>query len=184
SDVILPAANTVGELYSRGRLDKTERAFLLNVVMELVDLAKFNVRPVERKPNASSLCVAGSGDKAILTKSAAVAFQILGWDSRYVGDIEELIDPFFDIDFQRYISHVWANKRGLMIICIFSSSEASLRFLSSTANAMKGRLKGELRLGVSATEELRQVAEEGSDYVAKDLLSLTEWAEREYNLVK
>ncbi|MGH9992520.1 MAG: B12-binding domain-containing protein, partial [Nitrososphaera sp.] len=41
SDVILPAANTVGELYSRGRLDKTERAFLLNVVMELVDLAKF-----------------------------------------------------------------------------------------------------------------------------------------------
>ncbi|MGI0024340.1 MAG: hypothetical protein ACREA4_04245, partial [Nitrososphaera sp.] len=114
----------------------------------------------------------------------AVAFQILGWDSRYVGDIEELIDPFFDIDFQRYISHVWANKRGLMIICIFSSGEASLRFLSSTANAMKGRLKGELRLGVSATEELRQVAEEGSDFVAKDLLSLTEWAEREYNLVK
>ncbi len=184
SDVILPAANTIGELYSRGRVDKTERAFLLNIVMELVDLAKFSVRPVEQKSNASSLCVAGSSDKTILAKSAAVAFQILGWDSRYVGDIEELIDPFFDIDFQRYISRTWANKRGLMVVCIFSSSEASLRFLSSTAKAMKGRLKGELRLAVSATEELQQVAEEGSDHIAKDLLSLTEWAEREYSRVK
>ena len=184
SDVILPAANTIGELYSRGRLDKTERAYLLNIVMELVDLAKFSARPVEQKSNASSLCVAGSGDKIILAKSATVAFQILGWDSRYIGDIEGLIDPFFDIDFQRYISRIWANKRGLMVVCIFSSSEASLRFLSSTAKAMKGRLKGELRLAVSATEELRQVAEEGSDHIAKDLLSLTEWAESEYSRVK
>jgi methanogenic corrinoid protein MtbC1 len=180
TDVIMPAANTVGELYSRGRLDKTERAFLLNLIMELIDLVKFNSRPAEQKANANVLIVAGSSDRVHAAKSAAVAFSALGWDSIYIGDVEEQIDPFFDIDFQRYVARVWGNKRGTMLICIFSSGEGALRFLSSTAKAMKGRLKGELRIATLATPELQAAAEENSDYVAKDLLSLVEWAERQH----
>ena len=184
TDVVVPAVNTIGELYSRGRLDKTERTFLLNLVLELIDLIKFNVRPAEQKANASVLVVAGSDDKVHLAKSAAVAFLALGWDSIYIGNVEEQIDPFFDIDFQRYISRIWGNRRGLMLVCIFSSGEGSLRFLSSTTKAMKGRLKGELRIGVFATPELQAAAEENSDHVAKDLLSLVEWAERQYHIAK
>ncbi len=184
TDVVLPAVNTVGELYSRGRLDKTERAFLLNLLMELIDLVKFNIRPSEQKANAHMLAVAGSEDKDHVAKSAAVAFSALGWDSLYIGDVEEQIDPFFDIDFQRYVSRIWGNKRGLTLVCIFSSGEGSLRFLSSTAKAMKGKLRGELRIAAIATPELQASAEENSDHVAKDLLSLVQWAEREYNIVK
>jgi methanogenic corrinoid protein MtbC1 len=184
TDVVMPAVNTIGELYSRGRLDKTERTFLLNLLLELIDLVKFNVRPAEQKANASVLVVAGSEDKVHVAKSAAVAFLALGWDSIYIGDVENQIDPFFDIDFQRYISRIWNNRRGLMLVCIFSSGEGSLRFLSSTAKAMKGRLKGELRIAVFATPELQAAAEENSDHVAKDLLSLVEWAEHQYGIAK
>ncbi len=184
TDVIVPAVNTIGELYSRGRLDKSERTFLLSLMLELIDLVKFNVRPEEQKRNASVLIVAGSYDKVHVAKSAAVAFLALGWNSIYIGDVEEQIDPFFDIDFQRYISRVWSNRHGMMLVCIFSSGEGSLRFLSSTAKAMKGRLKGELRIAVLATQELQAVAEENSDHVAKDLLSLVEWAERQYTNTK
>lgn len=184
TDVIMPAVNTVGELYSRGRLDKTERAFLLNLMLELIDLVKFNVRPAEQKAGANVLIVAGSYDNVHIAKSAAVALLVLGWDSIYIGDVEEQIDPFFDIDFQRYISRVWGSKRGLMLVCIFSSGEGSLRFLSSTAKAMKGRLRGELRVAILSTPELQATAEENSDYVAKDLFSLVEWAERQHSLVK
>ena len=74
ADVVLPAVNTVGELYSRGRLDKTERSFLLNLMMEIIDLVKFNVRVSEQKANAYTLAVAGSDDKVHVAKSAAVAF--------------------------------------------------------------------------------------------------------------
>ncbi len=184
TDVIIPASNTVAELYSRGRLDKTERAFLTSLMMELVDLAKFNARPVEQKANANAIFVAGSEDKVFLTKCASVAFQILGWDAIYIGNVEQQIDPFFDIDFQRHISRVWGERRGLMIVCIFSSGEGALKFLSSTSRAMKGRVKGELRIAVSATPELQQAAEESSDFVARDLPSLAEWSERQYNATK
>ena len=183
SDIVLPTVNTIGELYARGRLDKTERTFLLNLMIEFVDLVKFNSHPAAQKMNAHVLSVVGSEDRIHLAKSAAVAFQILGWDSVYIGNVEGQIDPFFDIDFQRYISRTWANSHGLMIICIFSSGEGSLRFLTLTAKAMKGRLKGELRIASSTIQELHAVAEENSDYVTKDLLQLTEWAEREYNSI-
>ena len=181
ADVILPAVNTIGELYSRGRLNKTERVFLLNLIMELIDLIKFNVRPAEQKAHAQVVCVAGSDDRIHIAKSAAVAFLARGWDSSYIGDVGDQIDPFFDIDFQRYLLRTWGSKHGLMLVCIFSSGEGSLRFLSSTAKQLKAKIKGELRVGSLTTQELQPVAQESSDYVAKDLLALVEWAERELN---
>jgi methanogenic corrinoid protein MtbC1 len=181
TDVVLPAVNTIGELYSRGRLNKTERTFLLNLMMELIDLVKFNVRPKEQKANAYALCVAGSEDRVHIAKGAAVALLARGWDSSFVGDVGEQIDPFFDIDFQRYLLRLWSNKHGLMLVCIFSSGEGSLRFLSSTAKEMKGKIKGDLRITAVTTQQLQPVAEESTDYVAKDLMALIEWAEREFN---
>jgi methanogenic corrinoid protein MtbC1 len=181
TDVILPAVNTIGELYNRGRLNKTERTFLLSLMMELIDLVKFTLRPTEHKANAHVICVASSENRVHLAKSTAVAFLARGWDSSYIGDVEQQIDPFFDIDFQRYVSRLWDNKRGLMLICIFSSGEGSLRFLLSTTKAMKGRLKGELRITAMTMQEQQQGAEEeGADYLAKDVISLVEWAEHEY----
>jgi len=181
ADVIVPAVNTIGELYSRGRLNKTERVFLLNLMMELIDLIKFNVKPAEQKAHAQVVCVAGSDDRIHIAKSSAVALLARGWDSSYIGDVGEQIDPFFDIDFQRYLLRTWSSKHGLMLVCIFSSGEGSLRFLSSTAKQMKAKIKGELRVGALTTQELHPVAQESSDYVAKDLLALVEWAEREFN---
>ena len=181
TDVILPAVNTIGELNSRGRLNKTEQTFLLNLMMELIDLVKFNVRPKEQKANAHALCVAGSEDRVHIAKGAAVALLARGWDSSYIGDVGGQIDPFFDIDFQRYLLRLWSNKHGLMLVCIFSSGEGSLRFLSSTVNEMKGKIKGDLRITAITAQELQPVAEESSDYVAKDLVALIEWAEREFN---
>ena len=181
ADVILPAVNTIGELYSRGRLNKTERVFMVNLMMELIDLIKFNIRPAEQKAHAQVVCVAGTEDRIHIAKSAAVALLARGWDSSYIGDVGDQIDPFFDIDFQRYLLRTWGSKHGLMLVCIFSSGEGSLRFLSSTAKQMKAKIKGELRVGVLTTQELHPVAQESSDYVAKDLLALVEWAEREFN---
>jgi B12 binding domain/HTH domain len=184
TEIMVPILNTIGELYSRGRLNKTERIFLLNLMMELIDLIKFNVKPTEHKVNAQVVCVAGSEDRVYVAKSAAVALLSRGWSSTYIGNVGDHIDPFFDIDFQRYLLRLWTNKRGLMLICVFSSGEGSVRFLTTTANGIKGKIKGELRIAVVTTQQLQLTAEENSDYVGKDISALVEWAEREFNFRK
>ncbi|MER3408257.1 MAG: hypothetical protein C4292_05850 [Nitrososphaera sp.] len=190
TDAILPAANTAGELYSRGRIGKTERLHLATLMGELVDLVKFNARPAENLAvmDAHAVCLAGTGDMVMAAKSAAVALGIMGWDARYVGNVEQEIDPFFDIDLQRYLVRAWAGKRGLMVVCAFSSEEGALKFLTSTARAMRGRLKGELRV-VAFTQQQQTasarsaegVAEAGaaSDYAATDIRSLLDWCGRQ-----
>src|SRR5918911_1583362 len=178
TEVILPTINTLNELYNRGRLGRTERISLLNMVLELIDLIKFNLQPAEIKPNAHAIGVVGSEDQIYNAKIGVVTLKILGWNSLYLGNVERHIDPFFDIDFQRYIAKVWGNKLGLMFICIYSTEESSLRFLSAAAKLMKSKLKGQVNIILISTPDLKLVTETiDADYIAKDLQSLIGWSE-------
>jgi len=183
TDVILPTVNTLNELYNRGRLGVTERISLLNMISELVDLLKFSIRPDRIKPNAYAISVVGSEDRICHAKIGALALQILGWNSSYIGNVEHYIDPFFDIDFQRYVAKIWNNKKGLMIILIYSSEEGSLRFLSATIKSIKGKLKAEIKMILLSTPDLLSLSETtGADYVANDIQSLIEWTENQYRI--
>lgn len=180
TDVIMPAVNTIGELYSVGRLSRSERSYFLNLLGELTDLVKLNAqsRPSSLR-NAHAIIVAGSADRGLAAKCAAGALALEGWDTKYLGSVEHEIDPFFDIDFQRFVSKEWADKSGSLVIGIFTSGEGSLRFLCSASRALKGRLKGELRIGIQTTPELLAIGEENGDFAGKDLESFLNWCARQ-----
>ena len=181
TDVLLPTVNTINELYNRGRLGKTERISFLNSILELLDLLKFNLQAIETKINAHAISVAGSEDRIYHGKSGSILLQILGWSSSYIGSVEQHLDPFFDIDFQRYIAKVWNAKNGLMLICIHSSDEASLRFLLSATRSMNTKLKGRVEVILITSPELELVSQDiGADYVTTDIQSMVEWAEQEF----
>ena len=182
SEVIIPTYNTLNELYDRGRLGETERTSILTTLADTIELIKFNSQVESTMQNAHVLFVAGSEDRIVLAKSGALELKLLGWNSSYIGNVERLIDPFFDIDFQRYIIKSWNEKRGLMILCIFSSQESSLRFLSLAASSLKSKLKGELYTVIFTTSELAKRHEDiGADAAFNNIQSLVEWCEKKYS---
>ena len=182
SEVIIPTYNTLNELYDRGRLGETERTSILTTLADTIELIKFNSQVESTMHNAHVLFVAGSEDRIVLAKSGALELKMLGWNSSYIGNVERLIDPFFDIDFQRYIIKSWNEKRGLMILCIFSSQESSLRFLSLAASSLKSKLKGELYTVIFTTSELAKRHEDiGADAAFNNIQSLVEWCEKKYS---
>lgn len=182
SEVIIPTYNTLNELYDRGRLGETERTSILTTLADTIELIKFNSQVESTMQNAHVLFVAGSEDRIVLAKSGALELKMLGWNSSYIGNVERLIDPFFDIDFQRYIIKSWNEKRGLMILCIFSSQESSLRFLSLAASSLKTKLKGELYTVIFTTSELAKRHEDiGADAAFNNIQSLVEWCEKKYS---
>ena len=181
TDIVLPTVNTINELYNRGRLGKTERISYLNSITELLDLLKFNVQSIEIKDNAYAIAVAGSEDRMYYARGGAIALQILGWSSSYIGNVEQHIDPFFDIDLQRYITKVWNKKDGVMLICIYSSEESSLRFLLSATGSIKTKLRGHIDIIAVTNPELQPVSQDiGADYVTGDIQSMITWAEQQY----
>jgi predicted transcriptional regulator len=179
-DVILPTLNTINELYDRSKLGKTEKIYLINVIMEISELLKFNLTRDSINQDIFAMSVAGSEDATYNAKLGALAYQMLGGLSIYLGNVEGQLDPFFDIDFQRFILKSCSNKIGLMVVIICSSKESSLRFLTTAAVSIKDRLKGKLKIVTMTTPELESLSEHiGVDFMAKDLQSLINWTEKE-----
>jgi hypothetical protein len=69
-----------------------------------------------------------------------------------------------------------------MILCVFSSQESSLRFLSLAASSLKSKLKGELYTVIFTTSELAKRHEDiGADAAFNNIQSLVEWCEKKYS---
>jgi DNA-binding transcriptional ArsR family regulator len=185
SDIVLPTFNTLNELYARGRLGKTERESLLTILSEIIDLIRFNSQLETTRPDAHVLFVTSSEDKIFVAKTGALSLRILRWNSSYIGNVEGYIDPFFAIDFQRYITRVWNNKRGLKVLCILSSQETSLRFLSLAANTLKTKLTGEFFVALLTSPELSEKIEHiGADVAFSNIQSLVDWCDKKYRNYK
>ena len=179
--MVLPTVNIVDNLYSRGRIGESERLSVLTFAMDLVAFIRFLPHDDLNKLRAHSLCVAGSEDSIHFAKIASTLLHLSGWDSTFIGNVEQKIDPFFDIDIQRYIMKTYGNRKGLILILIFSFSENTLRFLCNALKSSKARFSGDIRLVLFTKDILCDMALTlGPDFVSSDFGSLIKWAEHEY----
>jgi hypothetical protein len=176
TDVFLPTVNTVSELYSRGRLNRAERINFQSVVIEILDFVKYSTYSGEKRPNISALIVCGSEDAIIHSKIIELSLRLENCDTRYIGNVEGVLDPFFDIDFQRYVTKLWGSKTGVVILCICSSVESSLRFLYSAAHVLRNKLAARLILCLMTNSEIRNAYDfESANHVAVSPLDLLLW---------
>jgi hypothetical protein len=176
TDVFLPTVNTVSELYSRGRLNRAERINFQSVVIEILDFVKYSTFTGEKRPDISALFVCGSEDAIIHSKIIELSLRLENCDTRYIGNVEGVLDPFFDIDFQRYVTKLWGSKTGVVILCICSSVESSLRFLYSAAHVLRNKLAARLILCLMTNSEIRNAYDfESADHVAVSPLDLLLW---------
>lgn len=176
TDVFLPTVNTVSELYSRGRLNRAERINFQSVVIEILDFVKYSTYSGEKRPDISALIVCGSEDAIIYSKIIELSLRLENCDTRYIGNVEGVLDPFFDIDFQRYVTKLWGSKTGVVILCICSSVESSLRFLYSAAHVLRNKLAARLILCLMTNSEIRNAYDfESADHVAVSPLDLLLW---------
>jgi hypothetical protein len=176
TDVFLPTVNTVSELYSRGRLNRAERINFQSVVIEILDFVKYSTYSGEKRPNISALIVCGSEDAVIHSKIIELSLRLENCDTRYIGNVEGVLDPFFDIDFQRYVTKLWGSKTGVVILCICSAVESSLRFLYSAAHVLRNKLAARLILCLMTNSEIRNAYDfESANHVAVSPLDLLLW---------
>jgi hypothetical protein len=136
TDVCFPVLNTILELYNRGKIGKTEKIHLLTNLTDSFRLLRNNIK-INSNNNRrfdNSLLVIVSGDDESLP--ICIMIDVLtrrdGLNSTIIGNVENFIDPFFDIDFQRYINKLSKRVKGKTIIIVVSHNETAIRFLHSS----------------------------------------------------
>jgi hypothetical protein len=180
-DVILSSLSIMSDLYNRGKIGETDRLYIYTVATDIVTSMKF-APYVDNIKNATSLSIASSEESIYLGKIASVALYLLGWNSYYLGNVESKIDPFFDIDIQRFVLRKFQNSKGIVVITIFSSNENSLRFLVQTLKSLKPRISSDLRIAIFTQDSVLSFAQTlESDHVSTNINELLNWLESEYN---
>jgi hypothetical protein len=67
-----------------------------------------------------------------------------GINSILIGNVENYIDPFFDIDLQRYVNKLSKRTSGKSVIVVISNNETSIRFLYSTLIEVETQVKDQI----------------------------------------
>ena len=180
-DIVLPTLNILNDMYNRGKISESEKLLISTTALDLVLMTKFISTIDTPKLKAYSIVVSGSEEATYHARIASVILHLLGWHSLYLGNVENKIDPFFDIDIQRLITKKLKNINGLSAVMIFSFNANTLKFLSNTINALRKKAENDLRIAIFTNSDLLQVSQEMDvDYSTTDLKSLIDWAKDEY----
>jgi hypothetical protein len=180
-DIILPTLNILNDMYNRGKISESEKLLISTTALDLVLMTKFVSTIDTPKLKAYSIVVSGSEEATYHARIASVILHLMGWHSLYLGNVENKIDPFFDIDIQRLITKKLKNTNGLSAVMIFSFNANTLKFLSNTIKALRKKAENDLRIAIFTNNDLLQVSQEmGVDYSTTELKSLIDWAKDEY----
>ncbi len=182
AEVLTPTLNTAGELYSRGRMTVTEVMLITNLVAETLDLIKFNAERAEPKSGAYAVFMSAQGEThTIGPKVAAVAFYLRGWETYYLGNVASEVDLLFDIDLLKFLNKIWAAEKGLMVIGVSVTRREHLKGVGATLKSVRSKFGKNLYVlagGEAFGSEDELTAGVEADFIAKDLYSAVEWAEK------
>jgi len=182
AEVLTPTLNTAGELYSRGRMTVTEVMLITNLVAETLDLIKFNAERAGPKSGAYAVFMSAQGEThTIGPKVAAVAFYLRGWETYYLGNVASEVDLLFDIDLLKFLNKIWTAEKGMMVIGVSVTRREHLKGVGATLKSVRSKFGKNLYVlagGEAFGSEDELTASVGADFIAKDLYSAVEWAEK------
>ncbi len=138
-DICLPVLNTLFELHNRGKIGKTEKIHLITNLTESLGLLR-NCNVIHESSihrNVLLVIVAGDDDSLPICSIINIYAKKIKINSTVIGNVEKYIDPFFDIDFQRYINKLLNRNKEKICICIISYNEMSIKFLSAAVDEIE-----------------------------------------------
>ena len=182
-DIILPTLNILNDMYSRGKISESEKILISTSAIDLVLMTKFVSTLDTPKLKASSIVVSGSEEANYFARIASVVLYLIGWNSLYLGNVENKIDPFFDIDIQRLVTRKLKSMNGLSVVMIFSFNVNTLKFLSNTIKVLRKKVENDLRIAIFTNIDLMQESQGMDvDFCTTDLKALIVWIKEEYRM--
>jgi methanogenic corrinoid protein MtbC1 len=172
NEIILPASQSVQELFEQGKISKSESKLLGNIISNSIQMLNQVNSETDQRKNV--MIISADSQSAILAEAASASFHSEGWNVSSLGDMSDAIDVMFDLDLQNFLGKVWAKNKGIMIIVIFSATEEGLKFFAQAVNSAKGKFGKNLNLILCSTLEKTSIK---ADLVANDLESVLQWSQ-------
>ncbi|HSD04537.1 MAG TPA: B12-binding domain-containing protein [Nitrosopumilaceae archaeon] len=176
TEVIIPAIQSVQDLYEKGKIGKSEKNFLDEIILDSIQI----IRLIETESDPKKNVIVFSADfrDSLLSKAASAALHAGGWKVSSLGDMSSAIDVMFDIDLQKFLNKFWTKKQGIMIILVFSATENGLKFFAEAVNSSKAKFGKTLHLALCTN--LSKKTKVKADFISDDLEDALQWCQTVY----
>ena len=173
TEVILPAIESVVELFAQGKITKSEEKFLNQIISSSIQMLNHLTADVDQRKNV--IIISADSQSTLKAEAASASFHSEGWNVSFLGDMSDAIDVMFDLDLQKFLGSVWTKKNGIMIVIIFSKTEEGLKFFSQAVNSFKGKFGKNLNLVLCSDVKKKSIAK--SDLISENLETILQWSE-------
>ena len=170
NEIILPAIVSVEDLYIKAKIGKSEAKSLRGIISNSIQILSLQ-NESDTKKNAVILCT--DSQSTLYGQAASYSLLAKGWQLWQLGDVSDAIDVMYDLDLQKFITKIWKQKQGIMIILIFSATEEGTKFFSESAASIKPKLGKNLHIAVHSRTKQSTRAELTSD----NFDTVIQWAE-------
>lgn len=142
-DIFFPIIKTLFELHKRGRIGKTEKIHLMTNFTNSINLIKNSTTMDDNvsKKDPWLIIVSGDDDSIPICNLINIFAKKIKINTSLIGNVEKYIDPFFDIDFQKYIKKLSYTTKEKTYVCLVSFNEISLKFLYMALNEIEEKEK-------------------------------------------
>ncbi len=172
TDIIIPAVESVQELFRQGKIGKSEEKHLNKIISNSIQI--LNLTPTETIPEKNAIVLSTDSKNALHAEAASASFHSEGWQVSSLGDMSDAIDVLLDLDLEKLLGKIWKQKTGIMIIVVFSETQEGLKFFSEAVNSVKGKVGKNLYL-VLCTKIKKPTAK--ADLVAENLETALQWSQ-------
>ncbi len=172
-EVIIPAIDALENSYNTGKIGKSEKNFLDSILSTSISLVSLSEEEIIPKKNV--LILSTDYQNVLLAQAASSAFYSEKWKVFLLGDMSPAIDVMFDIDLQRFLGRVWPKREGVMVVVIFSSKDAEIKFFSQAINASKTKFGKHLHLAVCT--KVSKKGKSDTDFLSDNVETLLQWCQ-------
>jgi hypothetical protein len=176
SEVVIPAIEAIENSYDSGKMGRSEKNFYDGIISSSLSLIGLSEVEVDQKKNI--VILASDYQNALVSQAASAALRTGKWKVSLLGDMSSAIDVMFDIDLQRFLNKIWPKRDGIMIIVVFASKEAEIKFFTQAIEAGKGKYGKNTHLAICT--KLGKKAKSGADFVSADVETLLQWCQTVY----
>lgn len=168
-EVILPAIASVEDLYLKAKIGTSEAKMLRGIITNSIQILNSQEEP-DTKRNA--VLLSADHSSVLYSQAASAALASKGWQIWQVGDVSDSIGVLYDLDLQKFITKIWKQKQGAMVIAIFSATEEGAKFFSESANSIKPKFGKNLRIVVHSRAQKQGVK---AEFASEKLESIIQW---------
>jgi hypothetical protein len=172
-EVIEPAIDAVENAFKNGKIGKSEKNFLDEIISTSISLISISNEEINSRKNMVILST--DYQNSLHAHAASAAFHTENWRVSLLGDMSSAIDVLFDIDLQRFLNKVWPKREGIMIIVIFSSTEGAIKFFSQAVDVSKSTFGKNLHLALST--KIQKKTKTSADFVSDNIETLLQWCQ-------